>query len=212
MSVQSISDIQQAIEEALLSLRRTQFPPEFLQARDCLIPVGYRPIVTLREDGEAKPKNESANHWSPQRGQITIHFEPETPQLLQEHQPVSPSRAMESSHMEDLLSALNQAETVPGRSFVALKWFRDEWLPGAVQGWTQSADLRQEVLSQAIGDGWVLTSKVPNPKAPLYPTTTIRLNRQKGPQATAQVRSRFRPAAISGEPLSATILRDRGKR
>jgi hypothetical protein len=54
----------------------------------------------------------------------------------------------------------------------------------------------------------VLTSKIPNPKTPAYPTTTIRLNRaEAGVPEEAQ---RFRPVAVQGDLLSATLDDDRG--
>lgn len=110
----------------------------------------------------------------------------------------------------ELLKSLEEAENTPGRMFVALKWFRDEYLPSNGLGWAQNHDERQAVLAKAIRDGWILTGKVHNPKAPLYPTTTIRMNRQK--KAGSMPPSRFRPVPISGEPLSRTILQDRGAR
>jgi hypothetical protein len=109
-----------------------------------------------------------------------------------------------------LLKALEEAECAPGRMFVALKWFRDEYLPSTGLHWAQNHEERQSVLAKAIQDGWILTGKVHNPKAPIYPTTTIRLNRQKQPGSSSS--TRFRPVPISGEPLSRTILRERGTR
>ncbi|MBK7928853.1 MAG: hypothetical protein IPJ98_15605 [Bryobacterales bacterium] len=105
---------------------------------------------------------------------------------------------------------LEQAETEPGRAFVALKYFRDEFLPRLGGPWAESVDDRQQLLAQAIQEGRILTSKVPNPKSPLYPTTAIKLNpRERTAPLSA---SRFQAVAASGEPLSATLLRDRGQR
>jgi hypothetical protein len=50
----------------------------------------------------------------------------------------------------------------------------------------------------------VLTSKIPNPKTPAYPTTTIRLNRaEAGVPEEAQ---RFRPVAVHGDNLSESMM------
>jgi hypothetical protein len=59
-----------------------------------------------------------------------------------------------------------------------------------------------------------LTYKVPNPKSPAFPVTAIRLNRRH-PEVAAALEdeegatSEFAPLAIKGEPLSATVLRER---
>jgi hypothetical protein len=131
----------------------------------------------------------------------------------QAHEVISSEQSATSGSdqaLAGLLNALEEAENAPGRMFVALKWFRDEYLPSTGLGWAQNHEERQAVLAKAIQDGWILTGKVHNPKAPLYPTTTIRLNRQK--QSGSAPESRFRPVPISGEPLSRTILQDRGSR
>lgn len=123
--------------------------------------------------------------------------------------PVDAAPGLDQTLVE-LLKALEGAENTPGRMFVAFKWFRDEYLPSAGLHWARNHEERQAVLAKAIHDGWILTGKVPNPKAPLYPTTTIRLNWQR--QGNSAPSSRFRPVPISGEPLSHTILQDRGTR
>lgn len=128
------------------------------------------------------------------------------------HKAVSlvPAASEPDQERAELMKSLEAAENTPGRMFVALKWFRDDYLPSAGLRWAQDTETRQSVLAKAIQDGWILTGKVPNPKSPFYPTTTIRLNRQKQPAGASQ--SRFRPVPISGEPLSRTILDDRGTR
>jgi hypothetical protein len=53
-----------------------------------------------------------------------------------------------------------------------------------------------------------MTSKIPNPKTPAYPTTTIRLNRaEAGVPEEAQ---RFRPVPITGDTMAAALDDDRG--
>jgi len=64
-----------------------------------------------------------------------------------------------------------------GHAFIALKWFRDSFLPRKAFRWNQHPESRQSVLAEAIQRGVVITSKIANPKTPAYPTTTIRLNR-----------------------------------
>ena len=78
--------------------------------------------------------------------------------------------------VKELCAALAEAER-GGHAFIALKWFRDSFLPRKAFRWNQHPDTRQTVLAEAIQRGLVMTSKIANPKTPAYPTTTIRLNR-----------------------------------
>ena len=121
------------------------------------------------------------------------------------HEPENPAR--------DLIRALERAER-ERRSFVALKWFRDQYLPQQGFPWAVSPEARQSAIRQVIEGRWVLTSKVPNPKTPEFPVTAIALNRPH-PRVQEILANMppsgddFEPIEISGEPLSATILRDR---
>ena len=116
--------------------------------------------------------------------------------------------------MAELVRALDRAEARPRYQFVALTWFRDLVLPGVGFQWTRSESLRHEVLKAAIARGFVLTSKVPNPKNPERPVTAIRLNRllpevQAILSQAASTENDFDPVSIPGENLSATVLRER---
>jgi hypothetical protein len=116
--------------------------------------------------------------------------------------------------MRVLLKALDKAEAKPGWNFVPLKKFRDEILP-AENIPSMSTDVeRQSVIRSAIEKKLILLGKVPNPKIPEFPVTTVRLNRLM-PEVkvllgqTGDSDLDFRPIEIRGEPLSATILRER---
>ena len=111
------------------------------------------------------------------------------------------------ARVKELCAALAEAER-GGHAFIALKWFRDSFLPRKTYRWNQNPESRQSVLAEAIQRGVVLTSKIANPKTPAYPTTTIRLNRaEAGIPEEAQ---RFHPVAIQGETLAAVIEEERG--
>ena len=116
------------------------------------------------------------------------------------------------SHTRELLLALDQAER--STQFVSLKWFRDTFLPQQNLGWADILEERDRVLRAAIDRRWILMSKVPNPKNPQFPVTAIRVNRPL-PEVRgilhggATAKSPFSPVAISGEPMSQTILRER---
>jgi hypothetical protein len=112
------------------------------------------------------------------------------------------------SEIKQLCVSLAESEKA-GKSFIALKWFRDNELTTHGYTWAESLAYRQAVLARAIEVGAVLTTQIPNPKAPQHPTTTIRLNREsKYAQAVAP---RFQPIQLRGVGPSASelLLRDR---
>jgi hypothetical protein len=118
----------------------------------------------------------------------------------------SSSQSPASPEVQELCHALEEVER-QGRSFVALKWFRDDVLASKGFSWTADPEQRQAVLAAAIDNKLVVTSRVPNPRSP-FPTTAIRLNRTPtSPQSEGR---RYSPVRVQGEPLSSTIMRDRG--
>lgn len=126
-----------------------------------------------------------------------------------------PSQATRPENASDVVSpqeiieccqALAAAEK-SNRQFIALKWFRDDFLATVDLPWSTSVQRRQRVLSQAIDLGKIDAKKIPNPRAAQFPTTAISLNRS---MPTPGVSPRFQPVAIRGEAASTTLLRDRG--
>jgi hypothetical protein len=184
----------------------------------------------LDSNGRKKRSNAAADNWSPLMGRIEIRFEPVVPeekelnsQLSNTAGKQSPPKAEKLSKdiagvlpaEADLLIALDQAEARPGWNFVPLKKFRDEILPQEHLPSLGNTDVHhRSVLESVINKKFVLVGKVPNPKSPQFPVTTIRLNRLM-PEVKAVLGQNgssdldFHPVEISGEPLSATILRER---
>ncbi len=225
----TIEEVESGLERGFAKLRSPEYKPleTLLQP---LIPKGYRVRVCLvnKADKEGKNRkkrrNASAESWSPQLGdEVRVYFEPETlnPDVmaaeqgrdLSAEQSATKSSAVASEPIHDLVHSLGRAESKPGYQFIALKWFRDVALPGDGFEWAQSDSARQSVLREAIERRLILTSKVPNPKAPQFPVTAIRLNRLLpeiqlilGEQISE---SDFRPVEIRGEKLSTTVLRER---
>jgi hypothetical protein len=110
------------------------------------------------------------------------------------------------ARVKELCAALAEAER-GGHAFIALKWFRDSFLPRKAFRWNQQPESRQAVLAEAIQRGVVVTSKIANPKTPAYPTTTIRLNRaEAGMPDEAQ---RFHPIHIHGDSIAEAIQEER---
>jgi hypothetical protein len=221
----SIPAAEEIIEEALNELAYSQ-DPGLVRALRFLAPPGYQAIVELcSENGRSKRRNALADSWSPEDDEVRIYFE-----RIDGDEPVSrpsriprivASRGMEGedeepeallpadldSRIKELCSALAEAER-GGHAFIALKWFRDSFLPRKTYRWNQHPETRQAVLAEAIQRGVVLTSKIANPKTPAYPTTTIRLNRaEAGMPEEAQ---RFHPIEAQGEPVGVAIDAERG--
>lgn len=220
----SIPAAEEMIEEVLSDLAYSQ-DPGMLRALRFLAPAGYQAIVELcSENGRSKRRDASADSWSPEYDEVRIYFEraegsePLPPRIVRtQRAPVQDADDDEESNgampadmdvrVKELCAALAEAER-GGHAFIALKWFRDSFLPRKAFRWNQHPESRQAVLAEAIQRGVVLTSKIANPKTPAYPTTTIRLNRaEAGIPDEAQ---RFQPVEVQGEPVSVAIEDERG--
>lgn len=209
---------------------------KILQESNYSVPSGYRLRVRLLSaKGRKKPGNAAFDNWSPASSdRAEIWLEPcaseeataprevvsrvETPVMsIQPGAPAAGAVSSEEGSIQpaevELLRALDRAESTPGWNFVSLKKFRDEVLPSEKIASLTSLAGRQEVLRSVIDKRLVLTGKVQNPKSPQFPVTSIRVNRLK-----PEVRHvlglpkqdlDFHPIHIKGEPLSATIIRER---
>ena len=222
----SIPDAEEIIEEALGELAFSQ-DPGLVRALRFLAPPGYQAIVELcNESGRSKRRNASAETWSPEEDEVRIYFERideasepaqrqfRTPRMLVDHHLDDDDDSQQGmipadidARVKELCAALAEAER-GGHAFIALKWFRDSFLPRKAFRWNQQPESRQAVLAEAIQRGVVLTSKIANPKTPAYPTTTIRLNRaEAGIPEEAQ---RFHPVAVHDGALAEVIEEERG--
>jgi hypothetical protein len=223
----SIPDAEEIIEETLNDLAFSA-DPGLARALRFLAPPGYQAIVELcGENGRSKRRNAPADSWSPEEDEVRIYFErigdgeaapraTRAPREASNHaydddedddgqEAVIPADL--DSRVKELCAALAEAER-GGHAFIALKWFRDSFLPRKAFRWNQHPESRQVVLAEAIQRGVVLTSKIANPKTPAYPTTTIRLNRaEAGIPEEAQ---RFHPVAVHGDSIAEAIEEERG--
>jgi len=228
----TIPAAEEIVEEALNELAYSQ-DPGMSRALRFLAPPGYQAIVELcSENGRSKRRNASADTWSPEEDEVRIYFE-----RIGDNEPYArPSRPQRSApapvpmhspandfdeegisdsvlpadmdvRVKELCAALAEAER-GGHAFIALKWFRDSFLPRKAFRWNQHPDARQAVLAEAIQRGVVLTSKIANPKTPAYPTTTIRLNRAEA--GLPEESPRFHPVAVHGESMTSVIDEERG--
>ncbi len=210
------------IEEALNELAFTQ-DPGMSRVLRFLAPAGYQAIVELcSENGRSKRRDASADSWSPEYDELRIYFEridgdEPTPRLSRaprvdahnthDQDDIEPTHPADvDARVKELCAALAEAER-GGHAFIALKWFRDSFLPRKAFRWNQHPETRQAVLAEAIQRGVVVTSKIANPKTPAYPTTTIRLNRTEA--GIPEESQRFQPVDVQGEPISATLEDER---
>ncbi|HXR39080.1 MAG TPA: hypothetical protein VN776_08305 [Terracidiphilus sp.] len=222
----SIPDAEEIIEEGLNELAFSS-DPGLARALHFLSPPGYQAIVELcSENGRSKRRNASADTWSPEEDEVRIYFERVNDAEAAPRAVRAPRAAVEAdeddedddgqeaqipadldARVKELCAALAEAER-GGHAFIALKWFRDSFLPRKAFRWNQHPESRQAVLAEAIQRGVVITSKIANPKTPAYPTTTIRLNRaEAGIPEEAQ---RFHPVAIHGDSIAEAIEEERG--
>jgi hypothetical protein len=221
----SIPDAEEMIEEALNELAFST-DPGLARALHFLAPSGYQAIVELcGENGRSKRRNAMADSWSAEEDEVRIYFEridgSEAPRPIRAtHAAPEPEfdddvddsqeaiiPADLDARVKELCAALAEAER-GGHAFIALKWFRDSFLPRKAFRWNQHPESRQAVLAEAIQRGVVVTSKIANPKTPAYPTTTIRLNRaEAGIPDEAQ---RFHPVTAHGDSIAEAIEEERG--
>ena len=187
-----------------------------------LFPRNVTVSVQLEEDGRKKRSTADASYWNFNTGEAVLLFEPvdgkasaqpkgpqqvvsETPSIEIPGEPPTAAEPNDTS-LSQCVEALANAEKL-GKRFIAYKWFRDLVLPGLPHAWTKDPELRQQVLNAAVEAGRIAVQKIPNPRQPMFPTTTLSVNRSA---AGGGVKPRFSPVPISGAPLSATILKDRG--
>jgi hypothetical protein len=217
----TIPAAEEIIEEALSELAYSP-DPGLVRALQFLSPPGYQAIVELcSENGRSKRRNAMADSWSPEDDEVRIYFErisdgeghirpPRLAMPRSAEDDVEPEESVPPADMDnrvkELCTALAEAER-GGHAFIALKWFRDSFLPRKSYRWNQHPDSRQTVLAEAIQRGVVMTSKIANPKTPAYPTTTIRLNRAEA--GIPEEAHRFHPVAVQGDGASAILEEER---
>lgn len=199
----TIADIESDLERALESLReldqRGRLPQELRPLLYISPPDGASVHVSLRqrENSHQIRRASFAHHWTPRNSGAWIVFE--VPQSgLADHG----ERSVESSEgsgdpLQDFILALDQAEHEPHLNFVSLKWFRDTYLQKRGHAWAYDPDITRRLIQEVTERDLVRTSKVPNPKAPSFPVTSIHLNRA---HPDIQLRLSEAAAKSAGEP------------
>jgi hypothetical protein len=193
--------------DALAALAREGRLPRELEALQLLAPPeGLAARVSLRhvENDRQIKSTASPASWVPGACGVWVEY------TVQSESDAS-SRPSVDPRIRALVVELDAAERLPGKSFVAWKWFRLTHLPA--RGWRYGDAEAQQLLQSLVEAGWIETRKIENPKNPAFPTATLSLNRQH-PQVKELLgaggsAARFSPVEIRGEPLSTTILRER---
>lgn len=221
----NIKEVELRISQSLHSSLKAAF-----QQAGYPIPKSSRLRVSLVDArGRKKRSNAKADNWSPDSDLLQVWFESadadgddvplskETPAPSNASMSPGPTPVAKTEAEPGLaavIRALARAESTPGWSFVSLKKFRDEILRQEDSQAHQSPTDQGHFLGYAIDNRLITIGKVANPKDPRFPVTTIRLNRfaplvQEILGEAPKKDLGFHPIHIKGEPLSATILRER---
>lgn len=189
----TISDLEHDLENALDHVRQLdangQLPPE-LRPLMLLAPVeGTSVHVSLRHRDLARQirRNHGAQAFSQNDCGVWIVFEAPLPEAGRDGGRASGSETRADRGagpdrsgprpFDEFVLALNDAENQPQLTFVSLKWFRDTFLVKSGYRWAQDIEVPRRLLQEASERNVILTSRVPNPKQPEFPVTSIRLNR-----------------------------------
>lgn len=173
-------------------------------------------VELCSENGRSKRRGASVSSWNPEEDEIRIYFERTDGESEEEepidpwNRTATPTRMRNAGRgarsttartwaqepvallpeemdaaVDELCAALAEAER-GGHAFIALKWFRDAFLPRKMHAWTRHPEQRQMILAESIQRGRVVTGKIPNPKSPAFPTTTIQLHREGDADVSAK--------------------------
>ena len=179
----TVPEIEFELQRALGRLRdvdaRGELPAELRPLLQLAPPAGASVHVSLRERETGRPlrSGSQAQSWSSRGCGAWIVYELAAGLAAGRPQPRG---ALEggANPLRDFVRALDRVEKDPHLRFVSLKWFRDTYLPKRGYDWSEDPDIPRQIVHDAAEKEIILTAKVPNPKTPEFPVTTIRLNRE----------------------------------
>ncbi len=201
----TIADLEADIEDALDALidleRRGRLPQELRALLALTPPEGASVHVSLRQRDTLRQirRNATENHYAQASCGAWIVFEL-PPDEVREG-PTGAAREP-GDVLDDFIRALDRAERDPHMSFVSLKYFRDQYLAKVGLLWARDFDLTRAVIQDATDQAILELSKVPNPRQPEFPVTTIRLSRAHERVRRVLGDGNTRPARASGADSS----------
>ena len=108
--------------------------------------------------------------------------------------------------IQQCCAILEQVEKT-GKTPITLEWFRDYAMLHSFKfDWLESAEFRQRVIDKAIEAKGIKLVTIPGAKRDDPPVTTVERVRVELPKNG----ERHNPIVVRGEPVSATLIRDRG--
>lgn len=217
----TIGHLKADLGSALSSVPELKARGELPQQLDALLTLlspgpDQQPEVALYRKGKKVRADAGADYWDLSSCEVRITMRPAvqglSPAAGSDQMAPSPATARTVDPGVTIVKKLAEAEVE--MPFVALKFLRDRLLPSVEASWTQKPELRQTNVAAAIERRLLITSKVPNPTAPQFPTTAVRVNRahplvQEVLKELSGFEEGFSPVAIRGRPLSDTVLEDR---
>lgn len=196
-SQNTIADLEHGLESALAHVRDLETNgtlPAELRPLLLLSPVdGTSVHVSLRHRDHARQirRTYGAHAFDQRQGAAWIVFEaPPVVARESEHRPQHAERferrpdrdfdrrERRTDPLDEFIRALADAENQPQLKFVSLKWFRDTYLLKMGFPWAEDPEIPRRILQDATDRSLVLTDKVANPKQPMFPVTSIHLNRE----------------------------------
>ena len=179
----TIPEIEFRLQGALSTLRdldeRGELPHALKPLLDLAPPPGASVHVSLRERESGRPirPGSPAQAWSSRGCGAWIVYEVASG-LGSDGAPSRRGNGSGASPLREFVLALDHVEKDPHLRFVSLKWFRDTYLPKRGYDWATDPDIPRQLVHEAAEIEIILTAKIPNPKTPEFPVTTIRLNRE----------------------------------
>ena len=171
----TISDLEADLQEALDALgayeRRGELPNDLRPLLLLAPPEGASVHVSLRHRDSMRQirRTLAERTFEPRTCGAWIVFE------------LAPEGVAETGgqvdYMREFVLALDRAQRDPLMSFVALKYFRDQYLVKTGHGWARDFDLVRHLIQKATDDGIIQLARVPNPRQPEFPVTSLELAR-----------------------------------
>jgi hypothetical protein len=120
--------------------------------------------------------------------------------------PMPESDGVNPLQIQQCCAMLEQVEKT-GKTPITLEWFRDYAMLHSFKfDWLESAEFRQRVIDKAIEAKGIKLVSIPGTKREDTPVTILERVRVELPKNG----ERYNPIVVRGEPVSTTLIRDRG--